>query len=372
MRLAGSRLGKESESCVGADWEVLRDDERIIDCMIRHGARFDQQDPSGKTLLHYAAILGCESRVHWVFERKDWRKLDCADKDGRTPLWWACEEKQQAVLRLLLGQKVDCNNGDNDDWTPIEQAAALCDHSTMELLFAAGAECRQHLLLKLFSCWHGSYVDLNNPEQYQCLKIALRHGADPSVKDENGQSLLHCALSKNNMMATEWLFENQCLDINTRDHQGRLALHVAAQCASSTLVEYLLDNGSQVTINVADRTGSTALHMAVQKGDEETARFLLKRGSVIGYRAQHRRTALRVAVLFGYKDVAKALLEAGADPSLQDKYLETPREIAAMGHREEILAMLNESHDRTPDSTSDFSVDSDYERWQSDNSQVED
>ena len=287
MRLAGSSLGKRSGSwgSVG-DWKVLRDDERIIDSMIHHGARFDQRDPSGKTLLHYAAILGCESRVRWLFERKDWRNLDCGDNDGKTPLSWACETKNQAVLRLLLGQEVDCNNADNDDWTPLELAAAQRDESTMQLLFAAGAQCRKHLLLKIFSNRHGSNDKHAKLKEYQCLRIAVSHGADPSVKDEHGKSLLHYVAYRDNMMATKLLLENQCLDINMRDRWGRLALHVAAESASSKLVEYLLESGSRAS--AIDLRGCTALHRATVDNYET----LLKQGASLNARNDNGRTPL--------------------------------------------------------------------------------
>ena len=289
MRVAGSRIGKESESWKSAsDWKVYKDDERIIDCMIQHGARFDQRDPSGKTLLHYAAILGCESRVRWLLERDDWRNLDCEDNDGRTPLSWACGTGNQAVVRLLLGQNVDCNKADNDDWNPLEQAAAQRDESTMELLFAAGAQCRKQLLLRIFSQPHDSYDSdgLRKFKEYQCLKTALNHGADPTVKNEHGESLLHCLAYGDNLMATELLLGHQHLDINTRDCRGRLALHVAAKSAGSKLVEYLLDNGSRA--NAVDLSGCTALHRAA----DENYEILLKRGASLHARNSNGRTPL--------------------------------------------------------------------------------
>ena len=61
------------------------------------------------------------------------------------------ETKNQAGLRLLLNQKVDCDNADNDDWTALERAAAQRDDSTMELLFAAGARCRKQLAEDIFT-----------------------------------------------------------------------------------------------------------------------------------------------------------------------------------------------------------------------------
>lgn len=287
MRLAGSSLGKESERWGDAgSWKVSRDDERLIDCMIQHGARVDQRDPSGKTLLHYAAILGCESRVRWLLDRKDWRNLDCRDNDGRNPLSWACETKNQAVLRLLLDQEVDCNDADNDGWTPVERAAAQRDESTMKLLFAAGAQCSKHLLLKIFSGSRG-YNDVHAKfAECQCLKTALSHGADPSVKDELGKSLLHYIADGDNMVAMELLLQSQCLDINTRDRWGRLALHVAAESARSKLVDYLLESGSQA--NAKDLRGRTALHRAA----DENFETLLKQGASLYARNDKGRTPL--------------------------------------------------------------------------------
>lgn len=287
MRLAGSNLGKDSERWGRTEsWKVLRDDEQLIDCMIQHGARFDQRDPSGKTLLHHAAILGCESRVRWLLERKDWRNLDCRDNDGRTPLSWACETKNQAVLRLLLGQEVNCSDADNDDWTPVERAAAQRDESTMKLLFAAGAQCSKHLLLKIFSGSRGYNGVHAKFEVCQCLKTALSHGADPSVKDELGKSLLHYIAYGDNMMAMELLLESQRLDINIRDRWGRLALHVAAEFARSKLVDYLLENGSQA--NALDLRCRTALHSAA----DENFETLLKQGASLYARDDKGRTPL--------------------------------------------------------------------------------
>ena len=293
MRLAGSRLGKESKRRIGiGEWGVSKDDERIIDCMIQHGARFDQRDPSGKTLLHCAAILGCESRVRWLLERDDWRNLNCEDNDGRTPLSWACETKNQAVLRLLLGQKVDCDSADNDDWTPLERAAAQRDESTMELLFAAGAQCRKQLLLRIFTqqqLWPGISSQPQHSYDFgptKCLETALSHGADPSVKNECGKSLLHYLAYENSLMATELLLGKRCLDINTRDCRGRLALHVAAESAGSKLVEYLLDNGSRA--NAMDLSGCTPLHRAADHNYET----LLKQGASMYARNNNGRTPL--------------------------------------------------------------------------------
>lgn len=88
------------------------------------------------------------------------------------------------------------------------------------------------------------------------------------------------------MMATELLLENQCLDINTRDHWGGLALHVAAESARSKLVDYLLEKGSQA--NAIDLRRRTALYRAA----DENFEALLKQGASLYARNDKGRTPL--------------------------------------------------------------------------------
>lgn len=80
--------------------------------------------------------------------------------------------------------------------------------------------------------------------------------------------------------------ENQCLNINMRNHRGRLALHVAAEFASSKLVEYLLENGSRAS--AIDLRGCTALHRAA----DDKLDTLLKQGASLDARDENSRTTL--------------------------------------------------------------------------------
>lgn len=55
--------------------------------------------------------------------------------------------------------------------------------------------------------------------------------------------------------------------------------------------------------------------------------------------------------------MAEILLEAGADPSLQDHNLQMPRDLAARRNRKFIMAILIGSHVAAPDSTADPDLD---------------
>ena len=62
------------------------------------------------------------------------------------------------------------------------------------------------------------------------------------------------------MPATRFLLEEVGLDVNARDHQGYTALHNAAARGDTEMIQYLVDQGADVT--VVSRRGQTTADMA--------------------------------------------------------------------------------------------------------------
>jgi ankyrin repeat protein len=50
---------------------------------------------------------------------------DYKDVDGRTPLWWAAWEGQDAVVRLLLNKGAELQSKDVDGQTPLSSCLAI-------------------------------------------------------------------------------------------------------------------------------------------------------------------------------------------------------------------------------------------------------
>lgn len=82
--------------------------------------------------------------------------------------------------------------------------------------------------------------------------------------------------------------------------------------------------------------GNTALWFAAQgpwPGGVEVARVLVEAGADVSKACEHDRTALHMAAAWGHADVARLLLEAGADPSVVDEEGLTPPMVARVGYR---------------------------------------
>lgn len=100
---------------------------------------------------------------------------------------------------------------------------------------------------------------------------------------------------------------------------SELLLYACEAGERSACVEILLRNGANV--DQKDSHGRAALHLAVGRGDADTTRVLLEAGANPNVQDQDGVTPLNLARSYaGTGDIAALLLKAGADPKLVDKH----------------------------------------------------
>ena len=91
------------------------------------------------------------------------------------------------------------------------------------------------------------------------------------------------------------------------------------------------------------RDGTTALMLAAEYGRVEIARLLLEAGADEDLQNQDGKTALMLAVESGHAEIARLLLEAGADKDLQDQLGHTAVMLATLNNNMEMARMLLEA-----------------------------
>ena len=78
----------------------------------------------------------------------------------------------------------------------------------------------------------------------------------------NGETVLHLAIEKNNIMLLEKLL-NLGLDINSKDNNGITPLHLAVMKAENmSVIEFLIKNGADK--NLKTLFGETAFDLALE------------------------------------------------------------------------------------------------------------
>ncbi len=169
-------------------------------------------------------------------------------------------------------------------------------------------------------------------------------GADLNLKNEQGDTALHLAVSEGRHEMVSWLLKSGA-DVNPRDGLSRTPLHLAAQTGDTDLVAMLLAHGAD--LNATDSNGQTAVHVAASHGQLPVVQALLQRDrTCANLGSDQQETALHLAAAKGHTAIIDVLLAAGADIAAEDQYLQTPLLKAAMnGHAGAIHRLIDQGAD---------------------------
>ncbi|XP_008555254.1 ankyrin-3 [Microplitis demolitor] len=155
-------------------------------------------------------------------------------------------------------------------------------------------------------------LDNNNRKEIELLvKILLEAGADPTLKNDRGETPLHESLEYGALNTADVLMPHTPTGIISR--YGETPLHIAARKNLTEVVSKLLKNGEDPSIQ--DASGNTCLHLASARGFHQIVSLI-----VTSPLAQLEKvndeglTALQVAAESGFVNAVKLLLKAGADP----------------------------------------------------------
>ncbi|KAL2233519.1 UNVERIFIED_CONTAM: hypothetical protein Sindi_1531900 [Sesamum indicum] len=149
--------------------------------------------------------------------------------------------------------------------------------------------------------------------------VEILSAASPSVvnsSDEEGWAPLHSAASSGNVEIVEILLSRGA-DVNLKNDGGRTALHYAASKGQLKIAAILVSHGAK--LNVKDKVGCTPLHRAASTGNAELCEFLIEEGAEVDDVDRAGQTALMTAVVCDNKEVALLLIRHGADVDAKDK-----------------------------------------------------
>ncbi|WP_264336309.1 MULTISPECIES: ankyrin repeat domain-containing protein [unclassified Wolbachia] len=140
---------------------------------------------------------------------------------------------------------------------------------------------------------------------------------------------------------------------------GATSLHSAASLGDLSKVATLLKHNSYT--DTRDHNGQTPLHYAIQSGNTEVAKYLIDHGANLNVHDNYYqktntkyvyyKTPLHYAIESGNIEIAKYLIDRGANPNIQDAYSKTPLYSAIYSGNTEIVNYLLD-HNADPNSKS--------------------
>ena len=281
--------------------------ERVCELLLKQGANPNIKQASGQTALTVAASYGFDQVCQLLLNNN--ATVDVQDETGATPLMFVA----------------NINRTEIDD----ETAAAL--GKTVEVLLKSGAS-----------------LDITNKENKTVLEVAAQAGNDDFAGIVESFAINEKfieAVRADDNVETARLLEDEEVNVDVQDREGRTPLIIAALKGNVKIVKILLEHNA--TINIQDYEGNTALMLA---GFEDFYKLTNRAATEGFFRCRSNCKAEFRRLMFKEVENMKAagvrmelvllLLSVGADPNIQENTGQTPLTYAASFGFDEIAKVL--------------------------------
>ncbi|XP_054714802.1 ankyrin repeat domain-containing protein 16-like isoform X2 [Uloborus diversus] len=261
-------------------------------------------EKSGDNIVHLAAQTNCIDIIKYIYENGNKVLLIQKNLDGKSPLHIAAHCGHLNSVQFLLSCQVPVDPLKRADWTPLMLACTKNNADVVKVLVENGA----NLLLKNKDGWTAFHIAsreghidviknllLKNPNLWKTrsnngrtpLHTASLHGhldivklitsnsdCDNDVQDCCGTTPLMDAGSANHLLVVQFLIEQKASILKV-DALGRNVLHLAAQSASLSCIQYLISQCG-LNVNQQNSDGLTPLHFAAKENNSDCIKLLLK------------------------------------------------------------------------------------------------
>src|SRR5215831_307786 len=313
--LSGAAMTCFAESDSALADRIEAGDRKAALEMIQRNVQVNSAQPDGTTPLHWAVYRVDEELVKTLLARG--AKADVVNSFGSSPLAEATRVANPNLVGMLLDAGADAKKANEDGETPLMLAARTGAVKVAELLVRHGADvnARERFRDQTALMWAAAE---NHPEMVAFL---ISKGAAVNVRAE----------------ANDW--PNQITSeprVQYRPTGGLTPLLYAARGGCQACVEALLKGGADIDLPNPD--GMTPLMMAIDNSHYELARYLLDKGANSNTWDWWGRTPLYVVVNMrggpdsnagprepASLDLVRALLDAGVNPNHQLNMLQPGR-----------------------------------------------
>ena len=273
---------------------------------------------------------------------------------GESLLVDAAKRHDTTAVRGLIAKRANVNETSRDGSTALLWAAYHSDVAMARALITAGANPNLANKYGITPLLQASRTGAD-----EVVQALLRAGADPALAHPEGETALMAASFAGSLPTVRLLLEANA-DVNAVDsYQKQTALMRAAAEGHTEVIQALLDakadpNKKAHVTELEERKhadhatgGFTALMFAARNGHEAAIRALIKGGADPKLTNGDGATPTIIAIVNDRFDLAKTLVELGADPNDGSLYFAVDMHDATSDMRARDGSRLRADHDNT-------------------------
>jgi len=184
-----------------------------------------------------------------------------------------------------------------------------------------------------------SYEDFFKAIQFDNVRVVqglLHRGLDPNTVNPEGIPALMLAVREHSLKVAELLAAHPKTKSEVRNDKDESVLMLAALKGHLSLVQKLVENDADV-----NKTGWAPLHYAASGGHVPVIEHLLEHSAYIDAESPNGTTPLMMAAMYGSPEAVKALIQAGADPTLKNQLGLSALDFAVRGQRPNSIELMH-------------------------------
>lgn len=310
----------QGDGMTALHWAATNDDLELVQTLLAAGANVKAETRlAGVTPLFMASKNGSAQVIEALL--KAGASATAPDAHGTTPLMFAAASGSADAVKVLLDHGADVNAKESaHGQTALMFAAAFNRGEAIKVLVAHGADVK--LTTKAVDPGCGSIFDVNgcvatdeNGDPIDETGKALPKDKDKDKKEADGKPAPDSKAAAPDADAKVAELQAQVQKLTAQVDE--LQKHPSAKSKSAKKDVAAAKKKEAVRHGAAVMGGMTALLFAARDGQMQAARALIESGADINDPgAGEKMTPLVVAITNGHYDLAKFLLDHGADPKL--------------------------------------------------------
>lgn len=247
-------------------FDICKNHGEMINILINKGVNIDIKNKHGHTILHEICLYSSYDSINILFKNKSvdiHKYINSEDKDGDTPIFYACENiDNDLIIRYLIENGADINKKSKSDYfihRYIVQKNILSQHFDIEML-----KYLKNMGINM------DVIDMhgNNPIYYICdiknvtreiVEIFSENTENLYHKNNNGDNLLHMLFTSNpDLSLVKFLIETKNIPYNVENNEGYTPIHI--------LCDNISDEKSKRILKYICSMDHQALHITTDMG----------------------------------------------------------------------------------------------------------